>query len=197
MIPRALIAAFAAAISLMPTIASAHTGLGGAHDFFHGFMHPIGGLDHVLAMVAVGMVAARLGGRALWLLPTAFVTIMAASGALGAIGVAVPFVEAGIALSVLVLGAALACDTKLPLAAAMAMVGFFAVFHGHAHGAEMPASVSGLTYGLGFVAATVLLHGVGIGLGLLIGHAGDSQRVARFAGGAISLAGVGLLASAT
>jgi urease accessory protein len=197
MVPRTLFAAIAAAIALTPTFALAHTGLGDAHDFTHGFTHPIGGLDHVLAMVAVGMLAARLGGRALWLVPASFVCVTAAAGVLGAMGVAVPFVETGIALSVLVLGAALAFDIEMPLAAAMALVGLFAIFHGHVHGAEMPASVSGLSYGLGFVAATIMLHATGIGIGLLVAATRFGERIVRIAGAGAVLVGASLLVGVT
>jgi urease accessory protein len=178
------------AITLTPTLAAAHPGLGDAHDAVHGFMHPLGGLDHILAMGAVGIFAARLGGRALWLVPASFVLAMAAAGVLGITGVALPFVEVGIALSVIALGAVIALRLELPVVVAMATVAFFALFHGHAHGAEMPETLSGVAYALGFMAATVLLHAVGIALGLLA----RSARVAQIGGAAITLAGIAVLA---
>ena len=135
--PRLAAAFLALATIAVPTVASAHPGHEGA-GFVHGLLHPLGGLDHILAMVAVGLFAARLGGRALWLVPASFVTAMALAGAAGMAGFALPYVEAGIALSILVLGAAIAFETTMPVAAAMALVAFFAVFHGYAHGAEMP-----------------------------------------------------------
>jgi urease accessory protein len=109
----------------------------------HGFEHPISGLDHILAMVMVGVFAWQLGGRALWLVPMSFVLMMAAGGALGVAGIDVPFVEVGIAFSVIVLSMGVALGIKTPVAAAMAVVGLFAIFHGHAHGAEMPEDAGG------------------------------------------------------
>ncbi len=176
--------------------AFAHTGVGDTSGFLHGFAHPIGGLDHVLAMVTVGIFAWQLGGRALWLVPTAFVAVMAVGGALGVAGIEVPFVETGIALSVVVLGAAVALGVRVPVAAAMAVAGVFAIFHGHAHGAEMPDAAGGAAYAGGFLLATALLHLAGIGAGMLVGTAGDrfGPLVVRTAGGAVALAGVGILA---
>lgn len=156
--------------------AFAHVGGGNVTGFMHGFMHPIGGADHVLAMLAVGLFAVMLGGRALWLVPIAFVTMMAAGGALGIGGVHLPLAEFAIGLSVVALGAAIALRIRMPVAIAMALVGFFAIFHGHAHGAEMPDSVSGLEYAFGFLSATALLHACGIGLGITLGMAAERQQ---------------------
>ncbi len=190
---RFLLLAFAA---MLPTAALAHTGAGDASGFSHGFVHPFGGVDHLLAMIAVGLFAAHLCGRALWLVPGAFVAMMAAGGALGAAGVGVPHVETGIALSVLVLGAAIAFGLSVPTAVAMVLVGFFAIFHGHAHGAEMPAAASGLAYGAGFVLATAALHATGVALGLGLGRmkGAPALRLRQVAGGGAALAGMGLLA---
>ena len=177
--------------------AQAHVGVGSTSGFMHGFMHPLSGLDHMLAMTAVGLFAARIGGKALWAVPAAFVAMMAVGGAMGISGMSLPGVELGIAASVIVLGAAVALDFRLPIAAAMGLVGFFALFHGHAHGSEMPTTVSGLTYGIGFTSATALLHAFGIGLGLGIGKmatSSGSTLVLRVAGGAVAAAGVGLMA---
>jgi urease accessory protein len=184
------------ALVFAPTLALAHSGHGDPLGFAHGFAHPLGGLDHVLAMIAVGLLAAHLGGRALWLVPASFVAVMALAGALGAAGMALPLVELGIAASVVVLGLAVALRVNLPTVAAMALVGFFAVFHGQAHGAEMPAAASALAYGVGFLAATALLHGVGLALGSLLGSTGAAfgRRVVQAGGGAMALAGVALLA---
>jgi urease accessory protein len=195
--PRLASAFLALAAIAVPTVASAHPGHDGA-GFVHGLIHPLGGLDHILAMVAVGLFAARLGGRALWLVPASFVTAMAVAGAVGMAGVPLPHVEAGIALSILVLGAAIAFETTMPVAAAMALVAFFAVFHGYAHGAEMPETMSGLTYAGGFLAATATLHAAGIGLGLLLGRGGAlvSRRILQIGGGAAALTGAALLAGA-
>lgn len=185
-----------ASVMLISATASAHTGHGDTAGFVHGFAHPIGGLDHVLAMVAVGLFAAIVGGRALWRVPASFVAVMALGGVLGAAGLAVPFVEIAIAVSVVVLGGAVFLRQKLPVSAAMALVGFFAAFHGFAHGAEMPAAASGLAYGLGFVAATALLHAAGLaaGLGAMRLGAKAGPAVLRIGGGLVSLAGLGLLA---
>ncbi len=189
-------AVFAAAATLiLPTAAWAHPGHEAASGFVHGFVHPVTGLDHVLAMVAVGMLAASLGGRAVWALPLTFVAVMAAGGALGVAGIGLPFVEAGIAVSVIVLGLAVALQWKWPVATAMSLVGVFAIFHGHAHGAEMPVDVSGLAYGLGFMLATALLHVLGLGAGL--GIAGFGRTAAphalRLSGAAMAVAGAGIL----
>jgi urease accessory protein len=183
----------AALIVLAPSFAFAHTGIGDTTGFVHGLSHPLGGLDHVLPMLAVGLFAAHLGGRAIWLVPLSFVTVMALGGALGVAGVKVPLVEIGIGLSVVFLGLAIAFQLSLPTFAAMALVAVFAVFHGHAHGAEMPDTASGLTYGAGFVCATALLHAVGVGLWLAIGFAGASPRIVQAGGGVMALAGVAIL----
>jgi urease accessory protein len=185
----------AAAATLLPSAAWAHVGVGSASGFVHGFAHPITGIDHVLAMVAVGTFAASLGGRALWAVPLTFVSVMALGGALGVAGIEVPFVEAGIAISVIVLGAAVALQWKWPVAAAMALVGIFAVFHGHAHGAEMPVDAAGLEYGLGFMLATALLHvaGIGLGFGLAKFARTCAPRAIRVAGIAMAVAGFGIL----
>ncbi len=184
--------------TLYPALAHAHVGVGDTSGFTHGFAHPMSGLDHVLAMILVGILAFQLGGRALWLVPAAFVGMMAAGGALGAAGVSLPFVELAIALSVIVLGAAVALEIQAPVAIATALVGLFAIFHGYAHGAEMPDSAGGLAYAGGFMAATALLHVAGIGIGFAIG--GISQRAGpsavRIIGGLAALAGVGILTGA-
>jgi urease accessory protein len=184
-----------AAALLAPSAALAHTGHGDAVGFVSGFGHPVGGLDHVLAMVMVGLFAWRLGGRALWAAPATFVLVMAAGGALGAAGIALPFVETGIALSVVVLGAMVAFGAKAPLAGVVGLVGAFAVFHGYAHGAEMPAAASGLAYAGGFMLATALLHAAGLGFGFLIGGL-RGGLVARVVGGLSAVAGVAILAGA-
>ncbi len=186
-----------AALSMLPVVAQAHVGAGDAHGFSHGFMHPFSGLDHMLVMVAVGFLAAQKGGRALWLVPTAFLVMMMVGGAAGMARIGMPFVETGIGLSVVVLGLLVAFQISLPNAAAMLIVGLFALFHGHAHGAEMPAGASGLSYGFGFVAATAFLHAAGIGLGMALGPLGrDHRRVAQLAGGAMSVAGLAILGGA-
>ncbi|MBB2708711.1 MULTISPECIES: HupE/UreJ family protein [Rhizobium] len=184
-----------AAVAL-PAVASAHPAVGEAAGFSHGFAHPLSGLDHVLAMVMVGVLAFQLGGRALWLLPATFIMVMAIGGALGVAGVNVPFVEIGIAFSVIVLGTVVALNVRAPLAAALGVVGFFAIFHGHAHGAEMPEDAAGAAYAAGFMIATALLHVAGLSLGYVISRAGERQGVfvTRAAGGIATIAGVGILA---
>lgn len=145
----------------------AHSG-GGAHGgFFSGFAHPISGLDHIVAMVSVGLWGAQLGRPAIWVLPVAFPTVMAFGGLLGLLGVPIPGVEIGIAVSALVLGAMVALAQRPPLWVACAIVSVFAICHGHAHGTELPPGEDGLTYSLGFVTGTGLLHGAGILLGLV------------------------------
>jgi len=187
-----------AAFSLLPTAALAHPGLGPATGLAHGFAHPISGLDHILAMVMVGLLAYELGGRALWLVPTTFVFVMAMGGALGMAGIDVPLVEVGIALSVIVLGAIVALGIKAPTAAAVAIVGLFAIFHGHAHGAEMPEDAGGMAYAAGFLLATAVLHATGIVLGFLVGRAGERYGavLVRSAGALVALAGIGILSGA-
>ncbi|RFB85688.1 urease accessory protein [Rhizobium leguminosarum bv. trifolii] len=186
----------ALAAAALPAVAYAHTGVGQTSGFVHGFSHPVSGLDHILAMVMVGVFAFQLGGRATWLVPTTFVLVMALGGALGVAGVNVPFVETGIALSVVVLGAIVALNVKAPTALAMGVVGLFAVFHGHAHGAEMPEDAGGAAYAAGFMIATAFLHAAGLGLGYIIGRAGERQGafVTRAAGSVAAIAGVGILA---
>lgn len=188
-------AGLALAAILLPTLAFAHTGAGHTAGFLHGFEHPLFGIDHVLAMVTVGIFAWQLGGRALWLVPLTFVLVMAIGGGLGVAGVDVPFVELGIALSVVVLGAVVAFGVKAPLAVAMGLVGLFAIFHGHAHGTEMPLDASGLTYGLGFMLGTALLHLTGLAAGYAIGALGNryGNAIVRGSGAVIALAGVGIV----
>ena len=169
--------------------AIAHEQQGQAAGFVTGLLHPVSGLDHVLAMVAVGLWGAQLGAPAIWLLPVTFPLVMAFGGFLGLIGVPLPGVELGIATSAILLGAMVALQARPPLALAALLVAFFAVFHGHAHGTELPAGQSGLLYSVGFVVATGLLHAVGISIGLV--HRWPAGRILLRAGGAaVSLAGV-------
>lgn len=182
-----------ALVALVPGVAWAHVGAGEASGFAHGFFHPITGVDHVLAMVAVGMFAATIGGRALWAVPLTFVGVMAAGGALGIAGVPIPFVETGIAISVIVLGAAVALRWKWPVVGAMALAGLFAIFHGHAHGAEMPIDASGIDYAAGFMIATALLHAAGIAIGLTKVGRQHAPRLVQAGGAAMAIAGIGLL----
>lgn len=159
------------------------------HGAMAGLLHPLTGIDHILAMLAVGLWGAQLGGRAQWLLPASFVAFLAVGGALGMSGAALPMVEAGIATSVLLLGLLIGFAVRLKTLPAALIVGCFAVFHGYAHGTEMPAAGSAWLYGAGFVAASAALHGVGLGLGRAL--RADSGWL-RAGGGVISLAGMWL-----
>lgn len=175
----------------MTVPASAHIVAGETQGFIHGFAHPIGGMDHMLTMIAVGLLAAMLGGRAIWLVPSAFLAMMAVGAALGMAHVGIPYVELGISLSVVVLGLAVAMQWPLSTVATMTIAGFFAVFHGHAHGAEMPVNISGASYAAGFLVATALLHATGIALGAGVNRLAEKREVtARIAGGAIAIVGV-------
>jgi urease accessory protein len=181
------------ALTLIPTAAFAHPGIGDAHGFVSGFAHPLGGLDHILAMVTVGIFAWQLGGRALWLVPAAFVLAMAAGGALGMAGVPVPLVELGVAASVIVLGVMVAFARTAPLAIAVGLVGVFAIFHGHAHGTDMPLDAAASAYAAGFMLATALLHVAGITLGFAIGRIAYGRAAYQLGGSLIALAGVAIL----
>ncbi len=173
--------------------AFAHTGDGFGGGFVSGFTHPILGWDHVAAMVAVGLWGAFLGRPAIWILPVVFPLVMAFGAILGVLGLPVPGVETGIALSAVVLGAMIVFAAKPPLWMAGGLVGVFAIFHGYAHGAELPATADALGYVVGFVISTGLLHLIGIAFGLLVKWPGGRAAV-RGAGGVISLAGIAFLA---
>jgi urease accessory protein len=185
----------AAIVVVTAPMAYAHTGVSETSGFMRGFAHPFGGLDHVLAMVAVGLWAGQRGGRARWIIPMTFVTIMILGGVSGAMGVAFPYVEQGVALSVLVLGFLVAAAVSWPLPASMLLVGVFALFHGHAHGAEMPVTVSGIEYGAGFVLATAILHAGGIGAAICSRNLHRGVLL-RLSGTAIAAGGVYLLLAA-
>lgn len=160
-----------------------------AQGWLTGFMHPISGFDHVLAMVAVGLWGAQLGSPAIWVLPVAFPLVMVFGAVLGFLGVPLPGIELGIAASAILLGAAVMLAWRPPLVAALILVGLFAVFHGHAHGVELPAGQSAMLYSMGFVVATGLLHGLGIGIGA-VQQLSWGVGVVRSAGAMIALAGV-------
>jgi urease accessory protein len=172
--------------------AQAHVGVGPAGGFPAGLLHPLGGLDHLLAMVAVGAWAAMKGGRAFWILPACFIAGMLAGGIIGFQTGALPVVELGIVGSVILLGLMIAVDLKLSSVLAMVLVGLFGLAHGHAHGTELPAGASGLLYAQGFLLATAVLHG----LGMLAGHLASLQGrmvALRLGGGAVAAAGLLLL----
>ena len=160
---------------------------GQAGGFLSGLSHPISGLDHVLAMIAVGLWGAQLGSPAVWLLPVAFPMMMAFGGMLGLMGFPVPGIEIGIAVSGIVLGALILGETKMPLIGALLVVAFFAVFHGHAHGTELSPGQNAMLYSLGFVICTGTLHAVGIGMGLV--SRWNSGRMALRGAGSLVMAG--------
>lgn len=173
---------------LVPNLAYAHVGIGVASGWTHGMLHPFTGLDHLCAMIAVGLWAQQLGGRALLLAPLTFVSVMASGGLLGMNAIMLPFIEGGILASLLVLGVLIAAAIRLPLIASLTLVGFFALFHGYAHGAEMPRSASGLSYALSFMLSTAALHLTGIGMATLLAKTGHVQWL-RLAGASIALTG--------
>lgn len=189
----AVAAALAAvAVCIVPSTAGAHEGAGVAGGLLSGFLHPTLGWDHVAAMVAVGLWGAFLGAPAIWLLPIVFPLVMAFGGALGIAGVPLPAVEAGIAASAVVLGMAVALGARPPLWVAAIVVGAFAIFHGHAHGTELPVAADALAYAVGFVVGTGLLHVIGISFGLATRWEAGKVAV-KAAGGAIAIAGLAFL----
>lgn len=175
--------------------ALAHTGEGYGGGFVSGFTHPILGWDHVAAMVAVGLWGAFLGAPAIWILPVVFPIVMAFGAVMGILGIPVPAIETGIAASAVVLGLMIVFAARPPLWIAAVLVGFFAIFHGYAHGTELPSNANAFAFAVGFVIATGLLHMIGIGFGLLVKW--PAGRIAvRGAGAVISLAGVAFLTGA-
>jgi urease accessory protein len=172
-------------ILLCARVVEAHIKKGEVAGFLSGVRHPISGLDHVLAMIAVGLWGAQLGTPAIWLLPVAFPMVMAFGGMMGLMGIPLPGAEIGIAASAILLGSAVLFESRPRLFVAASLVGFFAIFHGYAHGTELPPGQSGLLYSIGFVMATGCLHGVGITIGLI--HRWDwGQKVVRLAGVAVA-----------
>lgn len=186
-----LLGALALALTMMAVPAFAHTGVGSVDGLVHGLQHPLTGLDHVLAMVAVGLWAGLVGGRARIAYPVAFVSAMALAGLWAMAGGQLPGAEVGIALSVVILGLAIALNLSPPLAAGTLVCVGFAIFHGFAHGAELPENASGASYAIGFVIATAALHGVGLLLASQL--ALRMPQLARIAGGGLVLAGVAIL----
>jgi urease accessory protein len=188
---RYIVAATSLLLALACMPASAHTG-SMSGGFVGGFAHPLFGPDHVVAMIAVGLWGAFLGAPAIWVLPIVFPLVMAFGGVIGILGMPLPGVEIGIALSAIVLGMMVALAAKPPLPVAAVLVGAFAIFHGYAHGAELPPGTDAVAYSVGFVVATGLLHLTGIAFGQLARWPAGRMAV-RVAGGAIALAGVAFL----
>jgi urease accessory protein len=177
---------------LWPGAAFAHVDGAAAGGFASGLLHPVTGLDHVVAMIAVGLWGAQLGAPAIWVLPVTFPLVMAFGGMLGLLGVGLPGVEIGIALSAVALGPLVLVEARPPWWLGAVVVGAFAIFHGHAHGTELPDGATGLVYSVGFVIATGCLHAIGIAIGLI--HRWQAGRLAiRAGGGAVAAAGVAFL----
>jgi len=174
---------------VFPPAVSAHIQGGEIIGIMNGIRHPVSGVDHVLAMIAVGLWGAQLGAPAVWLLPVTFPVVMAFGGLFGLMGVNLPGIEIGIAVSAIALGLVIFREARLNLYVAAAIVGFFAIFHGYAHGAELPPGGNGMLYSIGFVVTTGLLHASGIAIGLI--HRWSAGRVAlRSAGACVAMAGV-------
>jgi urease accessory protein len=190
---RSISAALAAlmTVTAAATPALAHTGLEHATSFSTGFLHPLTGPDHVLAMVAVGLWAGVNGGRAVWAWPVAFVSLMLVGGALGMMGITLPMVEPGILASVIVLGLLVLTAAHVPVVVGALLVGAFAILHGYAHGAELPTEAAAISYSAGFALATALLHAAGLGIAYLSAREGGTLIV-RAAGGLVAACGVAL-----
>lgn len=171
--------------------AYAHVGIGATSSFTGGFMHPLSGLDHMTVMIAVGLWAALKGGKAVWAWPAAFVGVMLAGAVFGMAQVPLPFVEPGILASVVAIGLLVALAVELPVSAGVAIIGLFALFHGNAHGTEVPENAGGLEYMAGFAMVTALLHAAGIAAGLGLGA--RSRGFARAAGAGCAAVGAGLV----
>ena len=179
-------------IILSPGMAEAHV-LQGDGGFLSGLTHPVLGFDHFLAMLSVGILSAQMGGRAIWAVPTTFVSVMAIGAFVGVKNIGIPGVEYGIALSVLILGFSLAMERKLLPVWAMLGVGFFAIFHGHAHGTEMPKIVTPVVYALGFLLGTAGIHLCGVLVGIISSRTAKGTEILRFVGAGISGVGVHIL----
>lgn len=193
--PLPIIALAVTAIGVSATPVLAHTGGAPAASALAGFLHPLTGFDHVLTMVAVGTMAALVGGRAMWSVPCAFVAVMMLGAVAGTSGVGLPMVELGIAVSLVALGVATAIGRTVPEIVAVALAGVFAVFHGHAHGSEMGMTVSAAEFGAGFVVATAALHAAGLFAALMLSHrfAATGTATVRLVGVAIASVGVGMV----
>ncbi|TNC95143.1 MAG: Hydrogenase/urease accessory protein [Gallionellaceae bacterium] len=182
---------FAACAILFPSLAFAHVGIGEHEGFLLGLGHPFSGFDHLVAMLAIGLWAAQLGGNARWSVPLSFVTVMACSGLLSMYVAPLPFTESGITLSLLILGLLIAATVRLPVMISILIAAAFAIFHGGAHGAELPPNISTLTFASGFVTATALLHLLGIGIASQL-HKYERSQWLRVTGVAVILCGLAL-----
>lgn len=178
--------------STIPSVAYAHDGTNlGLGGFLSGIVHPVLGYDHLLAMLSVGMISAQIGGRAIWIVPSTFVSVMAVGGVLGLMNIGLNVTELGIAASLVILGLFIAAERRISILAVMIGVGFFAVFHGYAHGSEMPDTAEPFLYALGFLVGTALIHIAGVVIGDISRHY-ERGKVALRVGGAL-IAVVGLL----
>jgi urease accessory protein len=188
--------AFVSSVLLLITTQAvyAHTNVGPVTGFGAGFLHPLSGFDHLLAMVAVGLWAAQMGRNAVWMVPITFVSVMILGGILGIAGFHLPYIETGILVSILFLGVFITLALRLPLIISMLVVGIFAIFHGYAHGTEMPIAIGGLFYSMGFAGATALLHLSGIAMGVTAQKL-SMEKVTRFAGVVITMSGFYLIFS--
>jgi urease accessory protein len=191
-----LVVAMLFMLVMLPTAVYAHDDTTAIRfgSYLAGFTHPVLGLDHFLAMVCVGIVSAQIGGRAIWTVPMTFVLVMAVGGFLGVIDIGLSIVEVGIASSVLVLGAIIAAEKRIPVVIALIAVGLFAIFHGYAHGAEIPSVARPFVYALGFLTGTALIHILGVVIGDISGHYEKGKLLLRIAGGVISIVGILFLA---
>lgn len=189
--PSAIQWMMASAALAAPVLAHAHSEIGATSGFAQGVAHPVMGVDHLATMVAVGLWAAQRGGHAVWMVPLAFVAAMAVGGSFGALGASSAFVESANVASVLVLGVLICAAVRLPLVASSILVASFALFHGFAHGSELPPTLSAVPYGLGVVLATGLLQGCGVGIGLFAQRMAK-PRLLRYAGGAITALGLSI-----
>lgn len=178
-------------IYAVPTVVFAHDGETlPANAFVAGITHPVLGLDHLLAMVCVGIVSAQIGGRAVWTVPATFVGVMALGGLLGIWDIGLLAVEAGIAVSVIILGVTIAAERTFPMVVTMIAVGLFAMFHGYAHGTEMPSTAEPILYALGFLTGTAVIHIAGLFIGDISSHYEKGKVLLRVGGGVIALIGI-------
>lgn len=177
---------------LSPVVAHAHS-LHEGTSFLGGFLHPLMGPDHLLAMLGVGIISVLIGGRAIFWVPGAFVAAMLFGGTLGVLGVALPYVELGIAMSVLLLGLGIAAPRQLPMLVSMAVVGLFGTLHGNAHGVEMPHAAAPAFYSLGFILSTAIIHLVGVGIGFIPMLHWKNRLPMRVAGVMITMTGIHFL----